>query len=110
MTKDFPCTSCGLCCQNMSEIFTTYYQASSPIVQFLLDKFPYKIDENGTCEKFVDGQCSVYDDRPISCNIRLGGIVQGLDQQEWYEQVAAGCNIMIKEAGLDEKYLVSMEK
>tara|TARA_R100000781_G_scaffold6151_3_gene6526 strand:- start:192 stop:524 length:333 start_codon:yes stop_codon:yes gene_type:complete len=110
MAKDFPCTSCGLCCQNLSEMHTTHYEQHSPIVQFLIDKFPYKISEEGVCEKFVDGQCSVYNDRPIVCNVRLGGIIQGLDQQEWYEQVAVGCNIMIKEAGLDEKYLVSMEK
>ena len=107
---DFPCTSCGLCCKNMSAVFTTQYEAASPIVKYLLDKFPYKLDENGTCEKFVDGQCSVYEDRPLACNIRLGGKIQGFPEYEWYAHVAEGCNKLIRENGLDEKYLVSVEK
>tara|TARA_R100001594_G_scaffold35650_3_gene65140 strand:+ start:151 stop:477 length:327 start_codon:yes stop_codon:yes gene_type:complete len=104
---DFPCTSCGLCCKNISSM---YSQDHSPIMQFLVDKFPYKTLEDGSCEMLKDNQCSVYEDRPLICNVRLGGKLLGIDQDIWYAYLADGCNELIKDAGLDEKYLVSLEK
>ena len=105
--SDFPCTSCGLCCKNVINI---YSQPMSPIMQFLVDKFPYKVLEDGSCEMLKDNQCSVYEDRPLICNIRLGAKILGIDEDEWYKLTADSCNTMIKEAGLDSKYLVSLEK
>jgi Fe-S-cluster containining protein len=57
-----------------------------------------------------DGKCSVYMKRPLICNIKMGGVVLGLDQQEWYQLNMMGCNQMIEEAGLDPSFLVSLEK
>ena len=106
MSNEFPCTSCGLCCKNLS---TMHEDADHPMVAFLVSKFPYKILEDGSCEMLKDNQCSVYNDRPIICNVRLGAKVMGIDQDDWYQLVAQGCNKMIIEAGLDSKYLVSVK-
>ena len=104
---EFPCTSCGLCCKNVASM---YSQPMTPLIQFLVDKFPYKVLEDGSCEMLKDNQCSVYKDRPLICNVRLGGKLLGIERAIWYEYIAKGCNKMIKEAGLDSKYLVSLEK
>ena len=43
-----------------------------PFRQFLVSKFPYKTLEDGSCEKLTeDGLCSVYEDRPVMCNVKL---------------------------------------
>ncbi len=102
---DFPCTSCGLCCKNIDVI---HPKQDSPIMQVLVDKFPYKTLEDGSCEMLKDNQCSVYEDRPLICNVRLGGKLLGIPQDEWYAMLAEGCNKLIKEAELDDKYLVKM--
>jgi Fe-S-cluster containining protein len=31
--------------------------------------FPFNAREDGSCEKFEDGQCSIYDDRPEVCRV-----------------------------------------
>jgi Fe-S-cluster containining protein len=57
-----------------------------------------------------DGRCSVYEHRPLICNIKVGGMLVGLDQKEWYQLNMVGCNKMIEEAGLDPSFLVSLKK
>ena len=110
MTEEFPCTSCGLCCQNLYTMHVENYKHHSPIMKFLIDKFPYKMNKKGVCEKLVNGLCSVYEDRPIICNVNLVGKLQGLDQDKWYEYVAIQCNKLITSNSLDSKYLVSVKK
>ena len=107
----FPCTQCGLCCTKVNlgkwlepDITT------DPFIKFIVSKFPYKLTEDGSCEMLVDGLCSVYEDRPLLCNIPLGGKALGLDEREWFELSMQNCNMLIREAGLDPKYLVSLEK
>jgi len=107
MSNEFPCTSCGLCCKNLKSM---YEDTGNSMIAFLVSKFPHKILDDGSCEMLKDNQCSVYNDRPIICNVRLGAKVMGIDQADWYHIVAQGCNKMIAEAGLDPKYLVPLEK
>lgn len=51
----FPCTSCGLCCQNISTI--------NELKEFDLG--------NGICKYFniIDNSCSIYDSRPDICKV-----------------------------------------
>ena len=63
--------------------------------------------EDGSCEKLTeDGLCSVYEDRPIMCNVRLMSKFYEGSTEEYYDITAKICNIMIEEAGLDSKYLI----
>ena len=104
---EFPCTGCGECCRRIQTILEANHQ--HPIMKELVERFPFSTREDGACEMLLEsGQCSVYDSRPILCNVKLGGMVLGVDESTWYRQNADACNYMIKEAGLDESFLVSL--
>lgn len=67
--RDFKCTQCGLCCQNISKI----------LPEFDLG--------NGVC-KYYDPEvklCTIYEDRPLVCRVKeywlLGNT--GLSWKEW---------------------------
>ena len=53
-----------------------------------------------------DGLCSVYDKRPLLCNLKLAAVLLGLHDADWMKMQADECNRMIDEAGLDEKFKV----
>jgi Fe-S-cluster containining protein len=57
-----------------------------------------------------DGLCSVYENRPLLCNLKLAALLLGYTNDDWMELQATECNSMIKEAGLDEKYKVMVDK
>jgi len=104
MTK-FPCTSCGQCCKNVHRLLGVTYD--NPIFNDLIDRFPYKTNKDGSCEMLTDeGLCSVYDKRPLLCNLRLSSLLLGLPDDGWMQMHADECNKMIDEAGLDEKFKV----
>ena len=74
MNDDFPCTSCGECCKKVGAILASK-EEFDPFTKFLIDKFPYETQwQNGWCEKLIeeDGEykCSVYDERPLLCNVK----------------------------------------
>ena len=107
----FPCTKCGLCCTKVNlGKWLDPDVTDDPFIKFVISKFPYKLTDDGSCEMLVDGLCSVYEDRPLLCNIPLGGISLGMDQKVWFELHMNHCNKLIEEAGLDPKYLVSLEE
>ena len=56
-----------------------------------------------------EGLCSVYESRPLLCNVKLGAQLLRIDELEWYRMNQLGCNSMIREAGLDESFLVSLD-
>ena len=102
---DFPCSSCGECCKRLGSVLTNSY--NNTIIQELVNRFPYKAKPDGSCEMLnTQNQCSVYTHRPLICNIKLVGILLKKDQQEHYKLNAEACNKMIKQANLDEKYLI----
>ena len=106
---DYPCTGCGECCKRIGAILEGSW--GHPVLGELVERFPYKTREDGTCEMLTeDGRCSVYENRPLLCNIKLGGILLGIPQNKWYQLNMVGCNNMIRKAGLDPSFLVSLEK
>ena len=104
---DFPCSSCGLCCKYVGLALAK--PNPDPLIQLLIDKFPFETDSSGTCEMFVDGQCSVYDDRPLLCNVKMGGVYLGIEQKTWYSMLAMGCNELIDQYGLDSSYKLPVD-
>ena len=107
---DFPCTSCGECCKNIGSGFEKTLKTDVPLViKDLIKQFPYKLDENGACSMLnADNSCSVYDHRPIICNMKLGAKLLGLDEYTWFKQNADACNELIRLANLDDRYLVTI--
>ncbi len=104
---NFPCTQCGVCCKQVGKVLQTNFQ--DPLTNFLLSKFPYKAKEDGSCEMLKDNLCTVYDDRPLICNITLVAKAKGRDVTEYYREQAAYCNELITREGLDPKYFVDIE-
>jgi len=103
--NDFPCTSCGECCRHVQSRLTQTYD--DPILNDLMNRFPYKAREDGSCEMLTDdGLCSVYDHRPLVCNVKLGALLLGLYNDDWVQMQADACNEMIKKANLDDKFKV----
>ncbi len=83
----FPCTGCGLCCQNISNI--------KELLEFDLG--------NGTCKyhNCIDNSCTIYDDRPPICRVDEMFRVKYnkyFSIEEFYLENAKVCN------GLQEKY------
>jgi hypothetical protein len=105
--SEFPCTQCSLCCRKISEVLSSPAASISPLVKRVIDAFPYKADETGSCEMLVDGKCSVYENRPDICNVDTMADLHGVPREVWYRFSASGCNALIKEAGLDESFLIT---
>lgn len=87
----FECTGCGLCCTRMEKVLNT-----PPVFRWmepLIAAFPYGTDENGACMMLVDGQCSVYEDRPLLCDVeRMADELDiGMTKEVWFEMNYAGC-------------------
>jgi len=86
----FPCTACGLCCQNISNIIE--------LKDFDLG--------NGTCKYFnhIDNNCSIYENRPNICRVdKMFDMFYSKQytQEEFYIGNANVCN------ALQDKYKIN---
>jgi len=107
---DFPCTSCGQCCRHIKDILSNS-ESFPTVVKDLIDRFPYDVNPDGSCSMLnEEGLCSVYENRPIMCNVDLMGELLHQDTTEWYRINADSCNKMINAANLDPKYLVQISE
>lgn len=105
---EFPCTGCGECCRRIQTILEANHE--HPVMREIVSRFPYKTQKDGSCEMLMeDGRCSVYDHRPLLCDVKKGGMVLGVNEEVWFRVNAEACNQMIREVGLGEEYLVSLD-
>jgi len=95
----FPCTKCGLCCQNISNI--------PELKDFDLG--------NGICKHFnlITNSCKIYSTRPLICKI------DEMYEKKYYEEFtrknfyilnAKACNSMQEIYKLEEKYRISINE
>lgn len=103
----FPCTGCGGCCRLISSILKNPENQPDPVMRAAVKAFPYKADSTGACEKLVDGKCSVYEDRPLLCNVSALGHAMGVEQQAWFRANAYSCNRIIDLLNLDPMYKIT---
>lgn len=93
--KDFPCTSCGLCCQNIGSIE---------------ELKAYDLG-NGVC-KFYDGalkQCSIYESRPLCCKVKESYekiYFKEFSRFSFYQANAEICNKLQEHFKIDEKFRI----
>ncbi len=99
----FGCTSCGCCCSRMSGNIEALKKLG----------FPHGVKNDGkTCEMFNEKTrlCTVYNSRPDICNVDKTFYSihskTGKTKKEVFLNESKICNSFIREAGLDEKYLV----
>ena len=103
---DFPCTGCSACCRVIGQVLSLNPDDCHPVLGDAIERFPYKPDLNGVCEKLVDNKCSVYSNRPLLCNVKLLGELMDVDQSEWYSQNIKACNALIDSLQLDPSYKI----
>jgi len=78
----FPCSGCGCCCKRVDK--------------FVGSDFPYS-HINGVCEKLVDDKCSVYETRPLICNVYEMQKVMNINKDIFYAMNKAACNMFMDE-------------
>ncbi|MGG4198715.1 YkgJ family cysteine cluster protein [Peribacillus frigoritolerans] len=90
----FPCTQCGACCSSINGIdFLEVY------------------NDNGRCTQLQNNRCTIYEKRPLLCNIdeAYDRAFSGLmNKNEFYYQNALACNQLQEKLGIDESYRVSI--
>jgi Fe-S-cluster containining protein len=76
----------------------------------MIESFPYKAREDGSCEKFIDGKCSVYEDRPVICNIRKRYELY-FSNEDWEDHMKGhkrGCDLLQQIGKLDKQFEVKL--
>jgi Fe-S-cluster containining protein len=98
----FPCTSCGSCCKRIGNA-----ERILPIDIVNPLHFPYNKDSSGKCEKLKDDNtCSVYENRPLVCNIEKTMEFYGLSRDEFFQANIEVCNIIMDEDGVDLSFRI----
>ena len=81
----FKCSGCGLCCKNVE-------RAAESTKHIKALAFPYSWDETGRCEKLnSDNTCSVYNERPLLCNVDEVIKFFNLDKYNFYKINELAC-------------------
>ncbi len=93
----FPCTSCGLCCQNITQI--------EELKDFDLG--------DGICKYFdkVINNCKIYDTRPDICRVDLmfeKEYYKYYSKEDFYKLNAQVCNKLQEQFNLDKKYKINI--
>lgn len=102
----FPCTQCGLCCRLIGKLLATKERIEDPVLRFLVEQFPYATDADGVCEKLENNACSVYENRPVLCNIDQVAVLKGVDIEDYRRLNAQICNMLINLHGLEDSFLI----
>lgn len=94
----FPCTGCGLCCQNISTI--------NELKEFDLG--------NGTCKYFniSDNSCAIYDTRPDICRVDKMYETKYnnfFSKNEFYIENAKVCNQLQDKYKLDNSFRIILK-
>jgi Fe-S-cluster containining protein len=101
----YPCTGCGGCCQRVDKISLKGLGEDHPLF------FPYKWDEKGVCEKLTkENKCSVYESRPLVCNIDKLADQIGLDKDTFYRENILACNKIMEEDGKPMEFRISLKQ
>lgn len=87
---DFPCTECGLCCRNLRNALSW---DAPEWMKPAIEAFPYKIMPDGSCEKMIGNRCSVYEDRPLLCDVdrQHKELDMPMSRQQWFAMNEKGC-------------------
>lgn len=90
----YPCSGCGCCCKK-ADIAIERYKILEPDYVF-----PYKI-KSGVCSKLKDNKCSVYDERPILCNVDKLAEKYNIELNWFYSANIDACNKMMDDDDID---------
>ncbi len=78
---------------------------------FIVPEFTEPVNEDGSCSHLKDNKCTIYENRPEICRVdKLYEQQNELDKLAYYKKSNEFCNQMIKESGIDDKYLIDIDK
>jgi len=90
----YPCTNCGLCCQNIAKI----------------DELVALDDGSGSCKHYVPKQgCNIYETRPAICRVDEGYLLYAKDKlsrDDYYQANATVCNELQEAAQMPLMYRI----
>jgi len=106
---EFPCTFCGCCCSHVDMAIENARKSPHPVWNNSAETFPFSYDINGKCEKLINNKCSVYEDRPLLCNLKKLGELLELDTKTWYYMVSKSCNQLMDQENVPDEYRINAE-
>ena len=86
----FPCSKCGLCCKKIGEVVTNLKTLNIEV------DFPYSWNENGECKMLKDNLCTVYEQRPLICDVERFSKEYGLNKKQFYKENMKACKDLKK--------------
>lgn len=102
----FPCTGCGGCCRMVGDILAHPERQTHPVMRRAVAEFPFESDVTGACVMLKDNKCSVYETRPLLCDVKALGELMQVDSAMWYRMNIAACNSIIDQLQLDPVYKI----
>lgn len=109
----FPCSMCGACCNNIGQVVE---MLNSPEGNGTNNKdnlfyFPYNCDDQGRCEKLSDdNKCTIYETRPIMCNIQALAVSMKIPIIEFYNLNIHACNKLMDASNIPESFRIPLIK
>ena len=103
----FPCTKCGLCCQDIREAKKTSIHAArilrKPEIEMMVTH-----DESGKCQHYDSGTstCRIYEHRPLICRVEGMAKALKISTEKAYRTQAKHCNKLIEANGYDDIFIV----
>jgi Fe-S-cluster containining protein len=108
---DFKCTGCGACCRVIGRAIAEADKQPDPFIRNLLKKFPHRAKPDGSCSKLgEDGKCTIYDKRPLLCNVEKLWKRHHKNKEskaEFFARSARACNQLIVSQNLDRKFFMN---
>lgn len=118
--KSFPCTKCGICCNSVgiwvmkARVILNTTTESGTALKTLREaaSFPFEFDKtNGRCSQLSrNGNCKVYDTRPLICNIEKTWekyYSETIAKGEYFKRTADVCNNLMDEGKIHVKFRVN---
>lgn len=101
----YPCTGCGCCCKHVDQGVKNWELEGLPATNPL--HFPFTWDDTGRCEKLgEDNRCTIYETRPLICNIEKVADYLGVDKKKFFERNIKACNMMMDQDGVPEEFRI----
>tara|TARA_R110000868_G_scaffold392532_1_gene663194 strand:+ start:226 stop:495 length:270 start_codon:yes stop_codon:yes gene_type:complete len=71
--------------------------------------FPYNHDDTGKCEMLMDdNKCSVYDKRPLICDVEKMAEYLNLDKEEFYATNNKACNKLMDINNIPQEFRIKI--
>lgn len=104
----YPCTKCGACCRKIGVAVKAAKELAIKLPNWnIVSEFPYEINQDDSCSKLINNQCSVYEKRPLICRVDEMSEYFDLPQDEFYKMNIVACHELMFAEGIYETYKIT---